>query len=90
MAKDMMERMLESLVDYVFSKVGYTKEQVQEKVTGFLKFGEEAHAAMARIEANQKLLIEAENERRHAEGRSPIRSDSDGEPRRLVNGSHPG
>lgn len=94
MAKDMMERMLESLVDHVFSKVGYTREQVQEKVGSFLKFGEEAHAKMNSVDAKLDLLIEAENERRTLAGASPLRNpnhgDSGGDALRITNGSSGG
>lgn len=81
MAKDMFERLLESLVDYVFAKTGQTKETIQKGVTDFLSFGAYAHGALQRIEHNQRLLIEAENERR----------DRDGQPRLagLYNGSGP-
>lgn len=79
MAKDMMERMLEGLVDHVFSKVGYTREQVKEHVGNFLKFGKDAHDTMQRIEANQHTLIGAENERRASEGREPLRYASSGD-----------
>lgn len=94
MAKDMMERMLEGLVDHVFSKVGFTREQVQDKVTSFLKFGEEAHTSMKCVEAKLDLLIEAENERRTLTGASPLRDpdygNGGGDTRRISNGSSGG
>lgn len=94
MAKDMMERMLEGLVDHVFSKVGFTREQVQEKVASFLKFGEEAHSSMKSVEAKLDLLIEAENERRTLDGRSPLRNPGSGDggdsPCAITNGSGSG
>lgn len=80
MAKDMFERMLDSFVDNIFDKMGMTKEQMNKGVQDFLGFGQYAQAAMKRIEANQILLLEAENERRRSEGRDPIGyvSNSDG------------
>ena len=70
-AQDMMGRMLENLVDHVFAKVGYTREQIKEKVEGVLTMGSDTVKSLkalddrlARLENNQLMIIEAENDRR--------------------------
>jgi len=72
MAKDMMERLLEGLVDYVLAKSGQTKESLGQGINAFMEFGRGAGEAMARIEHNQILLMEAENERRKSAGKPPL------------------
>lgn len=69
---DMMERLLYKVADYMLEKSGLSKEELGEQIKKFLGFGNYAADALIRIEANQKLLIEAENDRRKHEGRDPI------------------
>lgn len=99
MAQDMMSRMLENLVDHVFAKVGYTREQIKEKVEGVLTMGSDTvnalkqlDARLARVEANQLLVIEAENGRRAERGEPALGaihngSSPDGTTLRRINGN---
>jgi len=69
---DMAERLLNSVVDHVLSHTGLTKEKITEGVLMFFKKSKEIDATLARIEHNQLLLIEAENERRQRDGKPAI------------------
>ncbi len=79
MAKDMFERMLENLVDHAFSKIGYTRDQVQGFIQNFIKDAAKTRDTMKRIELNQLLLIEAENERRRELGKPELSAVLDGD-----------
>lgn len=78
MAKDMFATMLDSFVNSIFTNIGKTKEEVHEGVQQFMDLSATVGETLNRIEQNQLLLIEAENERRRDSGRDPIGYVSNG------------